>query len=69
MNSRHLPLEGAMLRQVVLKGIEEDIVVLLVHDAVAVQQKHEDWALDEMEAAWDKHVGSGRAKLKVDRPS
>ena len=61
-------LEGAMLREVMLKGIEEDIVVLPVHDAVAVQQKHESWALDAMAAAWDEHVGSGRAKLTVDRP-
>ena len=52
-----------------LKGIEKDIVVLPVHDAVAVQQKHESWALDQMAAAWDEHVGSGRAKLNVDRPS
>ena len=58
-----------MLRQVMLKGVEEDIVVLPVHDAVAVQQRHEDWASDEMAAAWDKHVDSVRAKLKVDRPS
>ena len=57
-----------MLPEVVLKGVEEDIVVLPVHDAVAVQQKHESWALDAMAAAWDEHVGSGRAKLTVDRP-
>lgn len=35
-----------MLREVMLKGIEKDIVVLPVNDAVAVQQKHESWALD-----------------------
>ena len=58
-----------MLREVMLKGIDKDIVVLPVHDAVAVQQKHESWALDSMAAAWDEHVGSGSAKLNVDRPS
>ena len=57
-----------MLPEVVLKGVEEDIVVLPVHDAVAVQQKHESWAFDAMAAAWEEHVGSGRAKLKADRP-
>jgi hypothetical protein len=34
-------LEGAMLRVVMLKGVEKDIVVLPVHDAVAVQQGDE----------------------------
>jgi hypothetical protein len=61
-------LEGAMLREVMLKGIEKDIVVLPVHDAVAVQQVNEGWALDAMSEAWDKHVGLGRARLSVDRP-
>jgi len=61
-------LEGAMLREVMLNGIEKDIVVLPVHDAVAVQQKHESWAMDAMSEAWNKHVGFGRARLKVDRP-
>ena len=61
-------LEGAMLREVMLKGVEKDIVVLPVHDAVAVQQVNEGWALDAMSEAWDKHVGFGRARLSVDRP-
>ena len=51
-----------------LKGVERDIVVLAVHDAVAVEQVNEGWALDAMSEAWDKHVGLGRAKLSVDRP-
>ena len=61
-------LEGAMLREVMLQGIEKDIVVLPVHDAVAVQQSDEGWAVDAMAEAWDKHVGFGRARLTVDRP-
>ena len=55
-----------MLREVMLKGIEKNIVILPVHAAVVVQQKHDEWALVSMEAAWDKHLGFGRAKLKVD---
>ena len=61
-------LEGAMLREVMLQGVEKDIVVLPVHDAVAVQQVNEGWALDAMSQAWDKQVGFGRARLSVDRP-
>lgn len=61
-------LEGAILRDVMLQGVDKGIVVLPVHDAVAVQQKHESWAMDAMSGAWDKHVGFGRARLKVDRP-
>ena len=41
-------LEGALLREVMLQGIEKDIVVLPVHDAVAVKQSDEVWALDAM---------------------
>jgi hypothetical protein len=61
-------LEGSILRDVMLQGVDEGIVVLPVHDAVAVQQKHEEWAVDAMSEAWDKHVGFGRARLSVDRP-
>jgi hypothetical protein len=32
-----------------LQGVDKGIVVLPVHDAVAVQQKHEEWAI--------KHLG------------
>jgi hypothetical protein len=39
-------LEGAILRDVMLQGVDTDIVVLPVHDAVAVQQKHEQWAVE-----------------------
>jgi hypothetical protein len=61
-------LEGAILRDVMLQGVDKGIVVLPVHDAVAVRQVDESWAMDAMSEAWDKHVGFGRARLKVDRP-
>jgi hypothetical protein len=61
-------LEGAILRDVMLQGVDKGIVVLPVHDAVAVRQVDESWAMDAMSGAWDKHVGFGRARLKVDRP-
>ena len=41
-------LEGAILRQVMLQGMEKDIVCLPVHDAIAVPQLHEQWAMEAM---------------------
>lgn len=65
-------LEGAMLRHVMLQGIEEDIVCLPVHDAIAVPQQHEKWAVDAMLEAWERfgvrNASSARARVKVDRP-
>ena len=65
-------LEGAMLRHVMLQGIEKDIVCLPVHDAIAVQQQHEKWAVDAMLEAWERfgvrNASSARARVKVDRP-
>ena len=64
-------LEGAILRDVMLQGVDKGIVVLPVHDAVAVQQKHEEWAIGTMLEAWSRVVASGgaeRARVKVDRP-
>jgi hypothetical protein len=64
-------IEGAILRDVMLQGVDKDIVVLPVHDAVAVQQKHEQWAVDTMLEAWSCAAASGgsaRARIKIDRP-
>jgi hypothetical protein len=64
-------LEGAILRDVILQGVDKDIVVLPVHDAVAVQQNHEQWAVDTMLEAWSRaaaSAGSARARIKIDRP-
>jgi hypothetical protein len=64
-------LEGAILRDVMLQGVDKGIVVLPVHDAVAVQQKHEEWAIGTMLEAWSRVAASGgaaRPRVKVDRP-
>ena len=64
-------LEGAILRDVMLQGVDTGIVVLPVHDAVAVQQKHEEWAIGTMLEAWSRVAASGgaaRPRVKVDRP-
>ena len=62
-------LEGQILKRVLLQGIEKGVVCLPVHDAVAVQQQHADWAKEAMSDAWEEEVGMGvRPRLKVDYP-
>lgn len=42
-----------------------------MHDAVAVQQEHEQWAVDTMLEAWSRVAASGgsaKARVKVDKP-
>ena len=59
--------EGQILKQVMLEGIKKDIVCLPVHDAVAVQQEHLNWAEETMLECWDGHTGtSGLARVKMD---
>ena len=50
-------LEGAILKDVMLQGVEKGIVCLPVHDAIAVPQGNEDWALEVMHEAWQKVTG------------
>ena len=61
-------LEGQILKNVILKGIKEDIVCLPVHDAVAVQQQHQGWAKEVMLETWQEHLDGVRTKVKVDLP-
>ena len=63
-------LEGQILKQVMLEGVEQGIVALPVHDAVAVTQDNADWAKEAMLRAWFELANSGggvaRSKVKVD---
>lgn len=65
-------LEGQILKQVMLEGVEQGIVALPVHDAVAVTQDNADWAKKAMLRAWAEHASSGgglaRSRVKVDYP-
>jgi hypothetical protein len=61
--------EGQILKQVMLEGVNKDIVCLPVHDAVAVQQEHLKWAEETMLECWDRQMEtSGLARVKVDLP-
>ena len=65
-------LEGQILKQVMLEGVEQGIVALPVHDAVAVTQDNADWAKEAMLRAWFELANSGggvaRSRAKVDYP-
>ena len=51
-----------------LQGVDEGIVCLPVHDAVAVPKKHQLWAVKTMMKAWTDAVGCDvRPKVKVDK--
>jgi len=64
-------LEGQILKQVMLEGVEQGIVALPVHDAVAVTQDNVDWAKEAMLRAWFEHANTGsgvaRSRVKVDQ--
>ena len=60
--------EGQILKDVLLEGIKEDIVCLPVHDAVAVQEQHQNWAKEVMLETWQEHMDGVRTKVKVDLP-
>ena len=61
-------LEGQILKDVMLEGIKEDIVCLPVHDALAVQQQHQNWAKEVMLETWQEHLDGVGTKVKVDMP-
>mgnify|MGYP001350970688 FL=1 len=50
-------LEGSILRKVMLKGIQENIFALPIHDAVAVELDHMSWACYAMREAWETEIG------------
>lgn len=65
-------LEGQILKQVMLEGVDKGIVALPVHDAVAVVQCNEEWAKEAMLRAWYEHANrkgdNARSRVKVDYP-
>ena len=61
-------LKGAILRKVMLEGIEQGIVSLPVHDAIAVKQGDAEWAKEAMERVWSDETLGCKTRLKVDYP-
>ncbi len=61
-------LEGAILRKVMLEGVQKGIVALPVHDAIAVKQCDAVWAKEAMYRVWEEETLGGTTLLKVDYP-
>ena len=53
-------------KKVLLQGVDAGIVCLPVHDAVAVQRRHVDWAVEAMTNAWAEIAYGLRPKIKVE---
>ena len=62
-------LEGAILRKVMLEGIEQGIASLPVHDAIAVKQGDADWAMEAMSRLWSDETLVGKTRIKIDYPN
>ena len=60
-----MQLEGLILRDVLHKGASEGILALPVHDAVAVEEVHEKWAVDAMTETWERWVSRWNKKAKA----
>ena len=60
--------EGQILKHVMLQGVKKDIVCLPVHDAVAVQQQHQEWAKEVMLETWSRYMNVVKTKVNVDFP-
>ena len=61
-------LEGAILKKVMLEAVEQGIVSLSVHDAIAVKQCDAEWTKEAMSRLWTKETLGGKTRLKVDYP-
>ena len=61
-------LEGAILRKVMLEGVERGIVAIPVHDAIAVKQGDAEWAKEAMQRVWTDETLGWQTRLKVDYP-
>jgi len=52
-----------------LEGVSLGIRSLPVHDALAVNHEHAEWAQEAMARVWSDVVGGEGTKSKVDYPS
>jgi hypothetical protein len=66
-----MQLEGLILKHVLLNGARAGVLALPIHDAVALELKHADWAKNTMEEAWINVVRdfdkNARTHVKVTR--
>ena len=51
--------EGEILMNVIAKGMDAGIFCLPIHDAIAVEAQHAEWAKEAMLQAWSEEVNDG----------
>ena len=58
--------EGQIIKDVLLQGVAQGIVCLPVHDAIAVQRQHAEWAKEVMLETWSRHMDGVKTMVKFD---
>lgn len=49
-------IEGSIMIDMCLQGVEDGIVVLPIHDGVAIQRRHQEWGKKFMKQFWEEAV-------------
>ena len=62
---RLMNYEGELLKQVMLKGVSDGVVVLPVHDAIAVKHSDVDWGMTTMKSVWESIFDNDYCELDV----
>ena len=57
--------EGEIIKAIMLKGVDSDIPVLPIHDAVAVRQSDREWAIRTLKDAWRDYFGKDYCEVDV----
>ena len=60
-----MQMEGLILRDVLHEGASKGILALPVHDAVAVEAEHREWAVEAMTASWERWVRRWHSTAKA----
>jgi hypothetical protein len=62
-------VEGSIMMNMCLQGVEDGIVVLPIHDGVAIQRKHQEWGIKFMKQYWEDAVQhTAKAVVTVKEP-
>ena len=62
---RLMNYEGELLKQVMLKGVAEGVVVLPIHDAIAVKHSDVEWGTTTMKSVWRTLFDNDYCELSV----
>lgn len=66
-----MQLEGQILKQVMLRGVKDNVLALPIHDALAVESHNADWAEAMLRECWEAvvHDFQPNATVKLKRTS